>query len=99
MKSMMADLTDETNMARGFSLIPIAWAIGGTIGFDLLFLSFIICLISGPLGPSLAVYYRGHTIVGQMFSRILSGENTHTSCHVLPPPHMRSCHFLLLQFS
>jgi hypothetical protein len=32
-KSMLAELTDETNMARGFSLIPVIWAIGGTIGF------------------------------------------------------------------
>ncbi|KAF8268162.1 MFS general substrate transporter [Lactarius quietus] len=31
-KSMMAELTDETNMARGFSLIPITWAIGSTVG-------------------------------------------------------------------
>ena len=33
MKSMMAELTDETNMARGSSLIPVIWAAGGTIGF------------------------------------------------------------------
>jgi len=32
MKSMMAELTDETNLARGFSLIPVTWAIGGTLG-------------------------------------------------------------------
>jgi len=32
MKSMMAELTDETNMARGFSLISVTWAVGGTIG-------------------------------------------------------------------
>ncbi|KAH9026658.1 MFS general substrate transporter [Lactarius hengduanensis] len=32
MKSMMAELTDETNMARGFSLIPVTWAVGGAIG-------------------------------------------------------------------
>jgi hypothetical protein len=32
-KSMMAELTDETNMARGFALISVAWAVGGTIGF------------------------------------------------------------------
>ncbi|KAI0246217.1 major facilitator superfamily domain-containing protein [Lactifluus subvellereus] len=32
MKSMLAELTDETNMARGFSLIPVIWAVGGTIG-------------------------------------------------------------------
>ncbi|KAH9059708.1 MFS general substrate transporter [Lactarius vividus] len=62
MKSMLAELTDDTNMARGFSLIPVTWAVG-----DL----------------SLAVCYRGHRIVGQMFSRTLSGPNTHTSCPVL----------------
>ena len=39
MKSMMAELTDETNMARGFSLIPMSWAVGSTIGFDILLLS------------------------------------------------------------
>ncbi len=33
MKSMMAELTDESNMARGFSLIPVIWALGGTIGY------------------------------------------------------------------
>ena len=32
MKSMMAELTDETNMARGSSLIAVTWAVGGTIG-------------------------------------------------------------------
>ncbi|KAI0260280.1 major facilitator superfamily domain-containing protein [Gloeopeniophorella convolvens] len=32
MKSMMAELTDETNMARGFSLFPVTWAVGSTIG-------------------------------------------------------------------
>ncbi|KAI9437152.1 MFS general substrate transporter [Lactarius indigo] len=32
MKSMMAELTDETNMARAFSLITITWAIGSTMG-------------------------------------------------------------------
>ncbi|KAH9059729.1 MFS general substrate transporter [Lactarius vividus] len=32
MKSMMAELTDETNMARGFSLLPVTWCVGSTIG-------------------------------------------------------------------
>ncbi|KAH9963061.1 major facilitator superfamily domain-containing protein [Russula compacta] len=31
-KSMLAELTDESNMARGFSLIPVIWALGGTLG-------------------------------------------------------------------
>jgi hypothetical protein len=100
MKSMMAELTDETNMARGFSLIPVTWAIGGTLGFEILLLSFIIWLtVFGPQGPSLVEFYRGHKIVGLTSSRILFGANTHTSYHVSPPPHMLSCHFLLLSFS
>ncbi|KAF8267749.1 MFS general substrate transporter [Lactarius quietus] len=32
MKSMMAEITDETNMARGFALISVGWAVGGSIG-------------------------------------------------------------------
>ena len=33
MKSMMAELTDETNMVRGISFISVTWAVGCTIGF------------------------------------------------------------------
>jgi hypothetical protein len=33
-KSAMAELTDETNMARGFSSLVMAWAIGYAIGLD-----------------------------------------------------------------
>ncbi|KAG1767177.1 MFS general substrate transporter [Suillus placidus] len=33
MKSMMGELTDSTNMAQGFALIPIAWCFGGFFGF------------------------------------------------------------------
>ena len=50
MKSMMAELTDESNVARGFSLIPVTWAVGGTIGSGLSLLSFVLWLICGPLG-------------------------------------------------
>ncbi|KAH9945434.1 MFS general substrate transporter [Epithele typhae] len=31
-KSMVADLTDSTNMAQGFAMMPVMWSIGGTIG-------------------------------------------------------------------
>ncbi|KAI0250883.1 MFS general substrate transporter [Lactifluus subvellereus] len=31
-KSMMAELTDETNVARGFSLLPMTWALGYVVG-------------------------------------------------------------------
>ena len=50
MKSMMAELTDETNMARGFSLIPVTWAVGGTIGFSTSSFPFILWLIYEPAG-------------------------------------------------
>jgi hypothetical protein len=32
-KSMIAELTDESNVARGFSLMPMARALGYVIGF------------------------------------------------------------------
>ena len=31
-KCMTAELTDETNIARGFSLLPMTWAFGYVIG-------------------------------------------------------------------
>ncbi|KAG1738420.1 MFS transporter [Suillus paluster] len=31
-KSMLGELTDSTNMAQGFALMPIAWSLGATIG-------------------------------------------------------------------
>ncbi|KAN0136088.1 major facilitator superfamily [Lactarius tabidus] len=31
-KSTIAELTDETNIARGFSLPPVAWSLGGILG-------------------------------------------------------------------
>ena len=43
-KSMLAELTDDTNMARGFSLIPVIWAIGGTIGFGAFVSFLLLCL-------------------------------------------------------
>jgi hypothetical protein len=85
MKSMMVELTDETNKARGFAMISVAWAVGGTLGFDMSLHSFIHWLISEPPDLSLVVCYHDHRIVGQISFRILSGENTHTSCRVLLP--------------
>ncbi|KAG1770674.1 MFS general substrate transporter [Suillus occidentalis] len=32
MKTMVGELTDSTNMAQGFALIPVMWCIGGFIG-------------------------------------------------------------------
>ena len=30
-KTIMGELTDETNITRGFALLPPAWSIGGVI--------------------------------------------------------------------
>jgi hypothetical protein len=32
MKSMIAEMTDDTNIAQAFSFVPLAWAIGAAIG-------------------------------------------------------------------
>ena len=32
MKSIMGELTDSTNRAQGFSLLPAVWCFGATIG-------------------------------------------------------------------
>lgn len=32
MKSLMGDLTDSTNRAEGFSLLPVVWSLGATFG-------------------------------------------------------------------
>ena len=31
-KSMMAEVTDSTNIAQAYAYMPIAWSTGGTIG-------------------------------------------------------------------
>ena len=30
---MLAEMTDETNMAQAFALIPLSWATGAAIGY------------------------------------------------------------------
>lgn len=32
LKSVMAEMCDETNLAHAFAYVPIAWSAGGTIG-------------------------------------------------------------------
>ena len=33
MKSMLAEMTDETNMARAFAIVPLSWFIGNALGY------------------------------------------------------------------
>ena len=48
MKSMMAELTDESNMARAVSLISVTWAVGGTLGSGISSFPLVCLLISEP---------------------------------------------------
>jgi hypothetical protein len=32
MKTMMGELTDSTNMAQAFAMIPVVWSLGGFLG-------------------------------------------------------------------
>ena len=36
MKSMVGELTDSTNSAQAFALLPLTWAIGVTFGYVLI---------------------------------------------------------------
>jgi hypothetical protein len=47
-KSMIAELTDETNVARGFSLMPMARAFGYIIGLGIFPVVVTLSLISWP---------------------------------------------------
>jgi len=33
MKSMLAEIADETNMGQAYALIPLSWAIGSAVGY------------------------------------------------------------------
>ena len=35
MKSVMGEITDSTNRAQGFSLMPVVWGFGATMGYVL----------------------------------------------------------------
>ena len=71
-KSMLAELTDETNMARGFSLIPVIWALGGTIGFGDIAYLVIDCLIDDTLGFQAPHRWRLVKATGPLAKRLLS---------------------------
>ena len=44
MKSVIGELTDSTNRAQGFALLPAVWCLGATIGFVARQFYVIICL-------------------------------------------------------
>ncbi|KAF8265571.1 major facilitator superfamily domain-containing protein [Lactarius quietus] len=69
MKSMMAELTDETNMARGFALISVGWAVGGTIGLA--------TAAYALLSFSLAVIFLTETLNSSPFTKPNTEVNSH----------------------
>lgn len=71
-KSMLAELTDETNMARGFSLIPVIWALGGTIGFGDIVYFMIGWLADNALASQTPHRWRFVTATGPLAQRLFS---------------------------
>ena len=35
LKSMIAEITDSTNLAQAYGFLPISWSTGGTLGYVL----------------------------------------------------------------
>ena len=92
MKSMISELTDETNVAQGFSLLPMTWAIGYVIGLAVFSYSRLLVLadILMPfLARLLVASYHDLKIAGQASSHSLSGPITLTSYRVWLRPLMR----------
>ena len=75
---VIAELTDETNVAHGFSLRPMARAFGYIIGCACSLLWSPYCRVFGLLW---AVCYHNRKIDGLTTFPILSGKNTHTFFH------------------
>jgi hypothetical protein len=54
-KSMLAEMTDETNIARAFSLLPLTWAMGAIVGCEL---SPCLCPIIWLIAPTQSILRR-----------------------------------------
>jgi len=79
-KSVLAELADDSNVARAFSFLPLVFVVGQVIGFGLLIVHLFSCSYAS--GLLLAASYRDHKIAGQITSHSPSGPNTHISSHV-----------------
>jgi hypothetical protein len=81
MKSMLAEMADETNIAQAFAIIPLSWALGVAAGYVgsscRLPPDANILIVHMWVGSS-----RGHTTAGQNSSATRSGYNIHTFFHV-----------------
>jgi hypothetical protein len=57
MKSVMGELTDSTNRAEGFALMPVVWGLGATLGYVNPLLNLRLSNPSLPL-PAQPIYWR-----------------------------------------
>ena len=80
----MAELTDETNAARGFSFLLMTWALGIVIGLGIY--SCLLSLVPADIPHLLAhlwvASYHSPKTAGRTSSRTLSGPNILTFFHV-----------------
>jgi len=82
-KSMMAELADESNLAQAFSLLPMTWAFGFVIGL-IAFAFQVACtnISDAALAHFSVASYLDLKIAGQVSSQILSGTHTLICYHV-----------------
>jgi hypothetical protein len=82
-KSVLAELADDSNVAQAFSLLPLVFVIGQVIGFGLLVIHLFSCSRYSVRSVLLwAASYRDRKIAGRTTSPSPSGPNTHISSHV-----------------
>jgi hypothetical protein len=85
-KSILAEITDESNIARGFSMLPLAAGVGQIIGSGILHNIFILSLIS-----VLQSFYRRRFITasGSLAGHVLAQFLVRVS--ILPSMRGRGC--------
>lgn len=82
-KSMMAEITDPTNRARGFAFLPMIWSLGSTIGCVFVLPPDNTSLSEFCLDPSLVVCCRLPQIIGHEHFGPSFGPSFLISYHVL----------------
>ena len=76
----MGELTDTTNRAQGYSLLPAVWCIGATIGFvPKGFYLIFYFMTDERLGHYLEALYRTHMNASRKLSQDRFGRIIHTS--------------------
>ena len=85
-KSMMAELTDSTNRAQVSVLMPLAWALGVTIGYVAPGIQRVRFSLRSTIVHVLVDFSRARTKGSLPCSEIGSGKNTRTCSLAFSPP-------------